>query len=75
MAGPGAAGKSPVEVAARGRKSYPVACGWFRDPLKETDMQARPRTKAAKKRRVRRKEQRRAGSKPSLGIPPRKGKK
>jgi hypothetical protein len=37
-------------------------------------MQARPRTKAAKKRRMRRKEQRRAGSKPSLGIPP-KGKK
>ena len=36
-------------------------------------MQARPRTKASKKRIMRRKAQRRAGNKPSLGIPP-KGK-
>jgi hypothetical protein len=36
-------------------------------------MQSRPRTKSARKRRVRIKKERRAGNKPSLGIPP-KGK-
>jgi hypothetical protein len=36
-------------------------------------MQARPRTKASRKRIARRKAERRAGNKPSLGIPP-KGK-
>ena len=35
-------------------------------------MQARPRTKAAKKRRMRIKQKRRAGNRPSLGIPPKK---
>ena len=33
-------------------------------------MKARPRTKASKKRIMRRKAERRAGNKPSLGIPP-----
>ena len=36
-------------------------------------MQARPRTKASKKRIMRRKAARRAGNRPQLGIPP-KGK-
>ncbi len=36
-------------------------------------MQSRPRTVASKKRRAKRKADRRAGNKPSLGIPP-KGK-
>lgn len=36
-------------------------------------MESRPRTISARKRRVRRKEARRAGNKPQLGIPP-KGK-
>lgn len=34
-------------------------------------MQARPHTKASKKRILKRKADRRAGNKPSLGIPPR----
>jgi hypothetical protein len=35
-----------------------------------SDMKARPRTKASLKRIMRRKAKRRAGNKPSLGIPP-----
>ena len=36
----------------------------------ETKMNSRPHTKASKKRILKRKAARRAGNKPSLGIPP-----
>jgi hypothetical protein len=36
----------------------------------ETNMNARPHTAASKKRILKRKATRRAGNKPSLGIPP-----
>jgi hypothetical protein len=40
------------------------------EEARTTIMKARPRTTASKKRIMRRKAERRAGNKPSLGIPP-----